>query len=202
MEEFHALRRLPAYVFSTVDSLKLEARRAGEDVIDLGMGNPDGPTPEHVVKSLVESAQDGRNHRYSASRGITGLRRAICDWYREHYEVDLDPEAEAIATMGTKDALAHGLLATIAPGDMVLVPNPTYPIHQYGVVIAGGFVCNLYVHPDIDFFEELTSTYERTWPRPKMLLLNFPQNPTTATVDLEFFSKVVEFARSWIRTTR
>lgn len=194
-DNFHVIKRLPPYVFASVDALKMAARRRGEDIIDLGMGNPDGATPQHVVDKLVEAAQDPRNHRYSTSRGISGLRQAITEWYRDQHDVELDPDEEVIATIGSKDALAHGLLAVIAPGDLVIVPNPTYPIHQYGVVIAGGFCCNVRVHPDLDFFEELTETYRRTWPRPKLLILNFPQNPTAYTVDIEFFTKVVEFAK-------
>ena len=195
-EDFPRIKRLPPYVFAQVDQLKLEARRRGEDIIDLGMGNPDVPTPKHIVDKLIEAAQNPRNYRYSASRGIYKLRLAIADWYRDRYDVDLDPETEAIVTIGSKDGIAHLALATIGPGDVVLVPNPAYPIHTYCVVIAGGDLRSVPLEEgEEDFFERLQAATRLTWPKPKMLILNFPHNPTTATVDLSFFEKVVAFAK-------
>ena len=175
-------------------SLKLEARQRGEDIIDLGMGNPDQPTPSHIVDKLTEAAGNGRNHRYSASRGITKLRHAICGWYKRNYDVDLDPETEAIATLGVKEGLAHLALAMVGPGDVVLTPTPTYPIHMYSVIIAGGEVRGVELNPAGDFFENLTRAYRQTQPRPKILIMSFPHNPTTSVVDLEFFKKIVAFA--------
>ncbi|MDH5478704.1 MAG: aminotransferase class I/II-fold pyridoxal phosphate-dependent enzyme [Nitrospinota bacterium] len=171
------------------------ARRAGEDIIDFGMGNPDMATPDHIVEKLVEAARKPPNHRYSASRGITKLRHAICDWYRRKFNVFLDPESEAIVTIGSKEGISHLMLAITAPGDSVLVPSPTYPIHAYAVVIANGDVINVPLTKDDDFFANLTIAFERTWPRPKAMLLNFPHNPTTICVDLNFFEKVVDFAK-------
>jgi alanine-synthesizing transaminase len=195
VQEFYRLKRLPPYVFAQVQALKLEARHRGEDIIDFGMGNPDQPTPEHIVDKLLEAAKNPRNHRYSASRGITKLRHAITGWYKRQYDVDLDPETEAIVTIGSKEGIAHLALAMIGPGDVVLTPTPTYPIHMYSVIIAGGEVRGIELRPDTDFFEELTSVYRQTLPRPKALVLNFPHNPTTAVVDLEFFKKVTVFAK-------
>jgi len=194
-EEFYRIRRLPPYVFGIVDKLKKEARRSGKDIVDFGMGNPDQPTPRHIVDKLIEAAPEPKNHRYSMSRGLPKLRGAICDWYARRFGVSLDPETEAIATIGSKEGLAHLLFAITAPGDVVLVPNPCYPIHAYGVILAGGEVCNVPIGPGRDFFADLESAYKRTWPRPKLLLLNFPHNPTTAVVDLDFFTRVVAFAR-------
>lgn len=196
MEEFPRIKRLPPYVFAQVDALKLEARRRGEDIIDLGMGNPDIPTPRHIVKKLIEAAQNPRNHRYSASRGIYKLRVAITEWYGRKYDVDLDPETEAIATIGSKDGIAHLALAVLGPGDVVLVPTPTYPIHSYCVVIAGGDLRSVpLLDEEEDFFERLQAAVRLTWPKPKMIILNFPHNPTTTVVDLSFFEKVVDFAK-------
>ena len=195
MEEFYRIKRLPPYVFDIVNKYKMERRRQGEDIIDFGIGNPDNPTPQHIVDKLVEAAQDPRNHRYSLSKGIHGLRKAISNWYKNRYDVDIDPETEAIATIGSKEGLSHLTLAIIAPGDLVLVPNPTYPIHTYGVVIAGGDVRSIPTGPGRDFFEDLQEAFKQSWPRPKILLLNFPHNPTTAVVDLDFFEKVVDFAK-------
>lgn len=195
MEEFYRIKRLPPYVFDIVNKYKMERRRQGEDIIDFGIGNPDNPTPQHIVDKLIEAAQDPRNHRYSLSKGIHGLRKAISNWYKNRYDVDIDPETEAIATIGSKEGLSHLTLAIIAPGDLVLVPNPTYPIHTYGVVIAGGDVRSIPTGPGRDFFEDLQEAFKQSWPRPKILLLNFPHNPTTAVVDLEFFEKVVDFAK-------
>lgn len=194
-DEFYRIKRLPPYVFDIVNKYKMERRREGEDIIDFGIGNPDNPTPQHIVDKLVEAAQDPRNHRYSLSKGITGLRKAISSWYKRRYDVDIDPETEAIATIGSKEGLSHLTLAIISPGDLVLVPNPTYPIHTYGVIIAGGDVRSIPMGPGRDFFEDLQEAYKQSWPRPKILLLNFPHNPTTAVVDLDFFEKVVVFAK-------
>lgn len=195
MEPFYRIKRLPPYVFAQVQALKIEARKRGEDIIDFGMGNPDQPTPPHIVNKLIEAARNGKNHRYSASRGITRLRHAVCDWYKRQFDVDLDPETEAIVTIGSKDGIAHLMLALVGPGDVVLTPTPSYPIHAYSVIIAGGEVRGIQLRPDADFFEELTQVYRQTLPRPRILLINFPHNPTTAVVDLEFFKKVVAFAK-------
>lgn len=195
MEEFQRIQRLPPYVFAQVDELKIAARRIGEDIIDLGMGNPDIPTPKHIVDKLVEAASNPRNHRYSASKGIYKLRLAITDWYRRNYDVDLDPDTEAIATIGSKDGIAHLALATLGSGDVVFVPNPTYPIHSYCVVIAGGDLRSIPLTGDEDFFERLQAATKLTWPQPKMLIINFPHNPTTMVVDPSFFEKVVQFAK-------
>ena len=195
MENFFRIQRLPPYVFSQVQALKMEARQQGEDIIDLGMGNPDIATPPHIVEKLVEAARKGKNHRYSASRGITKLRHAICNWYGRQFNVDLDPENEAIVTLGVKEGLSHLLLAMVGPGDVVLTPTPTYPIHMYGAVIAGGDVRGVALGPEEDFFENLTRAYQQSQPRPRILIMSFPHNPTTSVVDLEFFKKVVDFAR-------
>nr|WP_240544953.1 alanine transaminase [Ectothiorhodospira shaposhnikovii] len=195
IEEFPRIKRLPPYVFSIVNDLKAKARARGEDVIDFGMGNPDQPTPDHIVDKLVEASRRGDTHRYSMSKGIPRLRRAICRWYKETYDVDLDPETESIVTIGSKEGLAHLALATLGPGDAVLVPNPAYPIHPYGCVIAGADIRHVPLTPDVDFFAELERAIQDSWPRPKMLILNFPANPTTQCVELEFFEKVVAIAR-------
>lgn len=195
MEPFYRIKRLPPYVFAQVQALKIEARKRGEDIIDFGMGNPDQPTPPHIVNKLVEAARNGKNHRYSASRGITRLRHAVCDWYKRHYDVDLDPETESIVTIGSKDGIAHLMLALVGPGDVVLTPTPSYPIHAYSVIIAGGDVRGIPLRPNGDFFEELTQVYRQTLPRPRIMIINFPHNPTTAVVDLEFFKKIVAFAK-------
>lgn len=195
IEQFTRMRRLPPYVFAQVNALKMERRRAGEDIIDLGMGNPDVPTPQHIVDKLVEAAQKPHNHRYSASRGITKLRHAIADWYKRRYDVDVDPEAEAVVTIGAKEGLSHLVLALVNPGDVVFSPNPTYPIHPYSVIIAGGDLRSIPIGPDRDFFQDLQIAAKQTWPRPKMLIISFPHNPTTAVVDFAFFEKVVAFAK-------
>ncbi len=194
-EEFPRIKRLPPYTFNVVTDLKKAARARGEDIIDFGMGNPDQPTPRHIVDKLLEAAQRETTHRYSVSRGIPRLRVAICDWYKRRYDVDLDPESEAIVTIGSKEGLAHLALATLGAGDVVLVPNPAYPIHPYGVVIAGADVRHVKLVPGGDFFEELDRAIKETWPAPKMILLNFPANPTGAVVNLDFFEQVVEVAR-------
>jgi alanine-synthesizing transaminase len=192
---FFRINRLPPYVFNEVQALKLKARQAGEDIIDFGMGNPDQGSPPHVVEKLIEAARNPKNHRYSASRGITKLRHAICAWYQRNYNVNLDPETEAIVTMGSKEGLAHLALAMVAPGDVVLTPTPSYPIHPYSIIIAGGEVRGFPLRQDGDFFEDMLSAFRQTLPRPKILILSFPHNPTTAVVDLGFFKKVVAFAK-------
>ncbi len=194
-EQFGRIKRLPPYVFAIVNSMKIEARRRGEDIIDLGMGNPDQGTPQHIVDKLIEAAQNPRNHRYSASKGITKLRSAVCDWYKRRYDVDLDPETEAVVTIGSKEGLSHLALATIEPGDVVLTTAPAYPIHPYAVIIAGGEVRSIPLRKDSDFFIDMQEAYKNTWPRPKMLIINFPNNPTTAVVDLAFFQRIADFAR-------
>ncbi len=194
IEEFPRMKRLPPYVFATVNALKMEARRRGEDIIDLGMGNPDQATPPHIVEKLIEAAQKGANHRYSASRGITKLRMAISDWYKRRFDVDIDSETEAIVTIGAKEGLSHLILATVEPGDVVLVPNPTYPIHAASVVISGGQLVSIPLTHDRDFFEDLQNLTELIRPRPKMLIISFPHNPTTMCVDLDFFKRIVEYA--------
>ena len=195
MEEFHRIKRLPPYVFAVVNDLKVKARARGEDIIDLGMGNPDLPTPRHIVDKLCEAARNPRNHRYSASRGIARLRVAITRWYRERYGVELDPETEAIVTIGAKEGLAHLALAVLAPGDGALVPNPTYPIHAYSVVLADGDLRSVPLLPGEDFFARLEEAARMSWPKARMLLLSFPHNPTTQVVDRAFFERVVAFAR-------
>ncbi len=201
IKEFPRIKRLPPYVFNIVNELKAKARTRGEDIIDFGMGNPDQPTPTHIVEKLVEVAQRNNTHRYSMSRGIPRLRRAICAWYKQRFDVDLDVESEAIVTIGSKEGLAHLALATLGPGDAVLVPSPAYPIHPYGVVIAGADIRHVPLYQGVDFFAELEKAIKDTWPKPKMLILNFPCNPTSQCVDLPFFEKVVAIAREnqiWI----
>jgi alanine-synthesizing transaminase len=196
MFEFNRIKRLPPYVFAIVNNLKMEARRRGEDIIDLGMGNPDGATPKHIVDKLIEAARKPKNHRYSASKGITQLRMAICEWYKRRYDVDLDPESEAVVTIGSKEGLSHLVLATIVPGDVAMTPTPAYPIHPYSVIIAGGEVRTVPIGPGLDFFAEMEKAYKTTWPRPKLLIMNFPHNPTTQVVHgFDFFKKVVDFAK-------
>ncbi len=194
-DEFPRIKRLPPYVFNIVNDLKAKARARGEDIIDFGMGNPDKPAPQHIVDKLIEAAQRPDTHRYSVSRGIPRLRKAICDWYQRKYDVTLDPDAETIVTIGSKEGLAHLAMATVGPGDAVLVPNPAYPIHPYGFVIAGADIRHVPLTPDADFFVELEKSVKDSWPKPKMLVLNFPANPTTQCVELDFFQRVVDFAR-------
>jgi alanine-synthesizing transaminase len=194
-EDFPRIKRLPPYVFNIVNELKAKARKAGEDIIDFGMGNPDGATPRHIVDKLVEAAQREDTHRYSVSRGIPRLRKAICHWYKTRYDVDLDFDREAIVTIGSKEGLSHLALATVDKGDSVLVPNPSYPIHTYGFVIAGADIRHVPLVPGIDFFEELERAIKNAWPKPKFLVLNFPANPTTQCVELSFFEKVIAVAR-------
>jgi alanine-synthesizing transaminase len=193
--DFNKLSRLPPYVLAEVIDLMKSARRAGEDIIDLGMGNPDLPTPDHVVEKICEAARDPRNHRYSASRGIPNLRAAICEWYQRLHGVSIDPEREALAVIGAKEGLSHFVLMTIGPGDVVLCPDPAYPIHQYSVIIAGGDLRHVPLTADSDFIANLEQAVRRTWPKPKMLILSFPHNPTTQVVDVPFFERIVAFAR-------
>ncbi|TJY60910.1 alanine transaminase [Sinimarinibacterium sp. CAU 1509] len=208
---FPRIQRLPPYVFNIVGDLKKAARARGDDVIDFSMGNPDQPTPRHIVDKLVEAAvrgtdsdyvkpehhdEDGTHtHRYSVSKGVPRLRRAMANWYKRRFDVDLDPETEVIATIGSKEGLAHLAFATLSAGDVVLVPNPAYPIHPYGVVLAGADVRHVRITPEVDFFEELERAIKETWPAPKMLILNFPGNPTTQCVDLAFFEKAVALCK-------
>jgi len=194
-QEFPRIKRLPPYVFNIVNQLKAEARARGEDIIDFGMGNPDQPTPPHIVDKLIEVTRRKDTHRYSVSRGIPRLRRAICNWYRHRFDVELDMETQAIVTIGSKEGLAHLALATMGAGDTVLVPNPAYPIHPYGFIIAGADVRHVPMVPGVDFFEELRKAIQDSWPKPKMLVLNFPGNPTTQCVDLDFFHEVIAHAR-------
>ncbi len=193
--DFPRIKRLPPYVFAIVNELKAEARARGEDIIDFGMGNPERPTPPHIVEKLVEVARRPDTHRYSMSKGIPRLRQAICNWYKRRFDVDLDPESEAIVSIGSKEGLAHLALATVGPGDVVLVPNPAYPIHPWGFVISGADIRHVPLVPGKDFFEELLKSIKACWPRPKMLVINFPANPTGQCVDLDFFQKVVDVAR-------
>lgn len=195
MESFHRISRLPPYVFNIVNELKAKARAAGEDIIDFGMGNPDQPTPKHIVDKMLEATKREDTHRYSVSKGIPRLRRAICNWYKSRFNVELDPETEAIVTIGSKEGLAHLALATLGPGDIVLVPNPAYPIHPYGVVIAGADLRHVPLVPGVDFFEELHKAIIESWPKPKMLIINFPGNPTSQCVDLDFFEKIIALAK-------
>jgi alanine-synthesizing transaminase len=193
---FARIDRLPPYVFNITSELKLAARRRGEDIIDMSMGNPDGPTPPHIVAKLAEVAQRPDTHGYSASKGIPRLRRAISHWYRERFAVAIDPETEAIVTIGSKEGLAHLMLATLERGDTVLVPNPSYPIHIYGAVIAGADIRSIPMTPDIDFFAELERAIRDSYPKPKMMVLGFPSNPTARCVDLDFFERVIALARA------
>ena len=194
MDDFPRIQRLPHYVFNIVGDLKAAARARGEDIIDFGMGNPDQPTPQPIVDKLCEAAQRGNTHRYSVSRGIPRLRRAICDWYGRRFDVDLCPETEAIVTIGSKEGLAHLAMATMDKGDSVLVPNPAYPIHPYGFIIAGADIRHVPIGPDVDFFSELETALKNMFPKPKMLVLNFPSNPTAQCVELAFFERIVEMA--------
>ncbi len=194
-QDFPRIKRLPPYVFNIVNELKAAARARGEDIIDFGMGNPDQPTPQHIVDKLTEAAQRGDTHRYSLSRGIPRLRRAICHWYKDRYDVELDQEKNAIVTIGSKEGLAHLAMAMVGPGDAILVPNPAYPIHPYGFVIAGADIRHVPLTEGIDFFAELEKAIKDSWPKPKALVLNFPGNPTAQCVDLEFFEKVVAIAK-------
>jgi len=194
-EDFPRIKRLPPYVFNIVNDLKAQARARGEDIIDFGMGNPDRPAPAHVIDKLTEAAQRSDTHRYSLSRGIPRLRKAVCNWYKRKFDVELDHETETIVTIGSKEGLAHLALATVGPGDAILVPNPAYPIHPYGFVISGADIRHVPLIEGGDFFAELEKSVKDSWPKPKMLVLNFPGNPTTQCVDLEFFERIVAFAK-------
>jgi alanine-synthesizing transaminase len=195
MAEFSRIKRLPTYVFNITSELKAAARKRGEDIIDFGMGNPDQPTPQHILEKLVESARRPDTHRYSVSKGIPRLRRAICNWYKSRFAVELDQDSEAIVTIGSKEGIAHLMLATLDRGDIVLVPNPSYPIHIYGPVIAGADIRHVRMTPEVDFFDELERALKDSYPKPKMLIINFPSNPTTQCVDLPFFERIVAIAR-------
>ena len=195
MREFSRIKRLPPYVFNITNELKMAARRRGEDIIDLSMGNPDGPTPKHIVDKLVEAAQRQDTHGYSVSKGIPRLRKAVCDWYQRRYAVEFDPDGEAIVTIGSKEGLAHLMLATLDRGDTVLVPNPSYPIHIYGAIIAGADIRSVRMTPGVDFIAEVERAIRELIPKPKMLIIGFPSNPTAMCVELEFFERVVALAR-------
>lgn len=195
--EFPRIKRLPPYVFNITGELKMAARHRGEDIIDFSMGNPDGPTPQHIVDKMIESARKENTHGYSVSRGIWRLRKAMCNWYKRRYDVDLDPDKEAIVTIGSKEGLAHLMLACCDRGDTVLVPNPSYPIHIYGAIIAGADIRSVKMIPGVDFLQELERAIVETVPRPKMMILGFPSNPTAQCVDLEFFEKVVALAKRY-----
>jgi alanine-synthesizing transaminase len=195
MREFSRIKRLPRYVFNITNELKMAARRRGEDIIDLSMGNPDGPTPQHIVDKLVEAAQRQDTHGYSVSKGIPRLRRAICAWYRRRYGVELDAESEAIVTIGSKEGLAHLMLACLERGDTVLVPNPSYPIHIYGAIIAGADIRSVRMTPGVDFIAEAERAIRELIPRPKMLVIGFPSNPTAQCVELAFFEKIIALAK-------
>jgi alanine-synthesizing transaminase len=195
MREFSRIKRLPPYVFNITNELKMAARRRGEDIIDLSMGNPDGPTPQHIVEKLVEASARPDTHGYSVSKGIPRLRKAICTWYKRRYGVELDAESEAIVTIGSKEGLAHLMLACLERGDTVLVPNPSYPIHIYGAIIAGADIRSVRMTPGVDFFEELERAIRELTPKPKMLILGFPSNPTAQCVDLPFFEKIIALAK-------
>ena len=195
MREFSRIKRLPPYVFNITGELKMAARRRGEDIIDMSMGNPDQPTPQHITDKLVEAASRENTHGYSISKGIYRLRKAICDWYKRRYDVDFDPESEAIVTIGSKEGLAHLMLATLDRGDTVLVPNPSYPIHIYGAIIAGADIRSVRMTGDVDFFDELQRAIKECTPKPKMMILGFPSNPTARCVELEFFERVAALAK-------
>lgn len=195
MRKFSRIERLPPYVFNITGELKMAARRRGEDIIDMSMGNPDGATPKHIVDKMVEATTRPTTHGYSVSKGIPRLRKAICDWYQRRYAVEFDPDSEAIVTIGSKEGLAHLMLATLDRGDTVLVPNPSYPIHIYGAVIAGANIRSVRMTPGVDFFEELERAVRESIPKPKMMVLGFPSNPTAQCVDLSFFERVVALAK-------
>jgi alanine-synthesizing transaminase len=197
MDEFYRISRLPPYGLGIVRDLMIEARRNNEDIIDLGMGNPDMATPKHIVSKLVEAARNPRNHRYSVTKGIYKLRVAIANWYKRKYDVDVDPESEIVVSMGAKEGIGHLVLATISHGEVVFVPDPSYPIHTYSVVIAGGDLRIVPIQPKEEFFERLSMAIKTTWPKPKMLIISFPNNPTTEVVEIDFFEKIVAFAKEY-----
>src|SRR5579863_289659 len=193
--EFHRIRRLPPYVFAEVNTAKAKARTAGEDIIDLGMGNPDSPTPPHIVAKLIEAAQDPRTHRYSVTKGIPGLRRALAAYYQRRFDVGLDPETEVVATLGSKEGLANLAAAITSPGDTILVPNPSYPIHQFGFIIAGAAVRSVPAMPDGEMLRALDRAVRHSVPKPTALIVNFPSNPTAFVAGLDFYRDLVRFAR-------
>jgi alanine-synthesizing transaminase len=193
--EFRRIKRLPPYVFNIINDLKLEARRRGDDIVDFGMGNPDQPTPPHIVEKLVEAVQKPHNHRYSASKGIYKLRLAIAEWYKRRFQVEVDPDTEAIVTIGAKEGLGHLVWAIVDPGDVVLCPSPTYPIHQYSVILAGGDLRSIPMRSSEEFLSHLEDAIKQTWPRPKVVIVSFPHNPTTEVVEMDFFKRVVSFAQ-------
>ncbi|HYA20543.1 MAG TPA: alanine transaminase [Burkholderiales bacterium] len=197
MQEFPRIKRLPPYVFNITSELKAAARKRGEDIIDFSMGNPDGATPKHIVDKLIETVQRPDTHRYSVSRGILRLRRAICNWYQSRFNVEFDPESEAIVTIGSKEGISHLALAVLDAGDIVLVPNPSYPIHIYGPVIAGADIWHVRLTPGVDFFAELEKALKDSYPKPRLLVINFPSNPTTQCVDLTFFAKIIALAKEY-----
>ena len=194
-EDFSLIKRLPPYVFNVVNEIKYMARARGEDIIDLGMGNPDQPTPVHIVDKLKEAVSNPRNHRYSASAGIPKLRLAICDWYKRNHDVDLDPDSEAVVTIGSKEGISHLMLSILSPGDTVIVPNPAYPIHIYSVIIARADIQSIPMDNNSNLIESVEKCLNEVWPKPKVLILSFPNNPTTMTVEKEFFSDVVDLAK-------
>jgi alanine-synthesizing transaminase len=195
MEQFPRVQRLPPYVFAVINDLKMKMRRDGIDIVDFGMGNPDLPTPPHIVEKLVEAAQKPVNHRYSASKGIPNLRKAICDWYARRFDVYLDPDQEAVVTMGAKEGLSHLALVMLSPGDVVFAQDPAYPIHPYAAIIAGADVRRVPIGPGRDFIEDLEQAMRQTWPQPKLMILCYPHNPTAEVADLDFFCKIVDFAK-------
>ncbi|HWN31005.1 MAG TPA: alanine transaminase [Burkholderiales bacterium] len=197
MQEFPRIKRLPPYVFSITAELKAAARKRGEDIIDFSMGNPDGATPKHIVDKLIETVQRPDTHRYSVSKGIPRLRRAICNWYKARFDVEFEPDSEAIVTIGSKEGISHLALAVLDAGDIVLVPNPSYPIHIYGPVIAGADIRHVRMTPGVDFFAELEKALKDSSPKPKLLIINFPGNPTTQCVELPFFEKIIALAREY-----
>lgn len=195
INEFSLIKRLPPYVFNVVNELKMKARARGDDIIDLGMGNPDQPTPRHVIEKLNEASYIARNHRYSASAGIPKLRSAIADWYKKNYEVELDPDSEVVVTIGSKEGISHLMLSILSPGDMVIVPNPAYPIHIYSVIIARGDIQSVPLTENINLIESIEKVIEEVWPKPKVLILSFPNNPTTSCVDIDFFKKIYDLSK-------
>jgi alanine-synthesizing transaminase len=195
MDRFPRVHRLPPYVFAVVNELKMQMRRQGEDIVDLGMGNPDLATPQHILDKMVEASTKAVNHRYSASRGLPNLRLAICNWYLRRYGVELDADRETVVTMGAKEGLSHLAMAMLSPGDVVFAPDPTYPIHPYAAIIAGADVRRIPIGKGRNFFDDLILATRQTWPQPKLLVISYPHNPTTEVVDLEFFQKIVDFAK-------
>jgi alanine-synthesizing transaminase len=195
MEQFPRVKRLPPYVFAVVNELKMKMRHQGVDIVDMGMGNPDLPTPQHIVDKMCEAAQKAVNHRYSASRGLPNLRKAISDWYGRRYGVSIDPDSEAVVTMGAKEGLSHLAMVMLSPGDVVFAPDPTYPIHPYAAIIAGADVRRIPIGPGRNFIEDLQMAMRQTWPQPKLLVISYPHNPTTEVVDLDFFRTIVDFAK-------